>query len=151
MNSHAEASLQVNPERLERDLANLKEGLILLGIRPCSSCGKFFHSENASETFSYKGETVCFDCLDSWWTARSANLDMETRSAFERKLMRWLIDNYEAVVVRDPASMPKSMVADFRLVVNCHECAGTGMLGKSKCRHCKGNKVIWVLVPSKHF
>jgi hypothetical protein len=148
MNSQARELFQGSPENIERDLANMKEGLSLLGIRPCSSCGKFFRSSSASDTFSYMGETVCYDCLESWWEARAAKLDLATRNAFEQKLMRWLIDNHGAVVVRDPGSLPSSLEADFRLVVNCHECGGTGLLGKGQCRHCRGNKMIWVVVPS---
>jgi hypothetical protein len=150
MNSQARGSFQGSPENIERDLANMKEGLSLLGIRACSNCGKFFRSSSASDTFSFSGETVCFDCLESWWAALSPTLDLATRNAFEQKLMRWLIDHYDAVVVRDPASLPPSQQADFQLVVNCHECAGTGLLGKTQCRHCRGNKMIWVVVNSRH-
>ena len=152
MSSQAARGLyQADAENLERDLANMKEGLGLLGIRPCSACGKFFRSSSTGETFSYMGETVCYDCLESWWKSRATNLDMSTRSTVEQKLMRWLIDNHDAVVVKDPASVRSAQFADFRLVVNCHECAATGLLGKAKCRHCRGNKVIWVIVPSRQF
>ena len=150
MNSHVRELTHAGREGLERDLANMKEGLGLLGIRPCSFCGKFFRSSGASETFSFSGEIVCYDCLGAWWVARSPELDLATRGAFEQKLMRWLIDNYDARVIRDPSRLPSAHNAEFRLVVTCRECSGSGVLGNVRCRHCRGNKTIWVIVPRKH-
>jgi hypothetical protein len=49
--------------RIERDVANLKSALVLLGIKQCSSCEKFYPTSDPGSLFAACGDTACYACF----------------------------------------------------------------------------------------
>lgn len=133
--------------RLQHDVANLKEALGLLGVRPCCFCGTFFLSTNPANLFATGSDSVCYACLPEWWRGRCHDLDVTDRASIEHNLMRWLIANHHAKVYRELTELPPEESQYFRLVVTCYECKGTGRMGVDRCRHCLGNRNVWVVTP----
>jgi hypothetical protein len=131
--------------RLERDVSQLKEGLALLGARPCGVCGKFNLSSNPGALFAAGGDAVCYACLPDWWLGRCHSLSIPERGSIEHGLMRWLIANHAAKVFHELRELPPPETQYFRLVVACYECKGTGKMGSDRCRHCLGNRNVWVV------
>jgi hypothetical protein len=131
--------------RLERELAQMKEGLGLLGARPCSVCGRYLLTANPGNLFHTGQEFVCYPCLSNWWRERCPQLDTAERGAIESKLMRWLIQHHNAQVVRELKDLPPSELQEVHLVAACPECHGTGKLAGERCRHCLGNRNLWVI------
>ena len=131
--------------RLQHDVANLKEALGLLGAKPCCCCGRFFLTTNPANLFAGGTESVCYACLPGWWREHCHNLDVTDRASIERNLMRWLIANHHAKVYRELTELPPEESQYMRLVVTCYECKGTGRMGPDRCRHCLGNRNVWVV------
>jgi hypothetical protein len=131
--------------RLQHDVANLKEALGLLGAKPCCCCGKFFLTANAANLFATGGDSVCYACLPNWWQGHCQSLSVADRGSIERNLMRWLIAHHGATVYRELAELPPEDGQYLRLVVTCYECKGTGKMGADRCRHCLGNRNVWVI------
>src|SRR5271170_6953838 len=84
--------------RLQHDMANLKEALGLLGVKPCCRCERFFLSTNPANLFTAGSDSVCYACLSGWWQGRCHDLDVSDRESIERNLRRWLIANHDAKV-----------------------------------------------------
>ena len=131
--------------RLQQDVANLKEALGLLGVRPCCCCGKFFLSAKAANLFTTGSDSVCYGCLPSWWPGHCHELSVADRESIERNLMRWLIANHGAKVYRELTELPPEEEQYLRLVVTCFECKGTGKMGAARCRPCLGNRNVWLV------
>jgi hypothetical protein len=131
---------------LQRDMANLREALGLLGVRPCCGCGKFFLTNDPANLFAAGNDSVCYGCLPSWWQSRCHDLDTADRMSIEHSLMRWLIAHHGAKVYRELTELPPENIQDLRLVVTCFECKGTGNMGPDPCRHCLGNRNVWVVI-----
>jgi hypothetical protein len=136
---------------LEQELIHLKEALALLGARPCVHCGKFYLTADPANLFnpgpSAVTERVCYRCIQPWWQARCPTLSIPERSAIEPKLMRWLIEYHAAKVFRNLNDLPPAIAQDIHLTLGCAECAGTGILAGGRCRHCAGNRNVWVITP----
>jgi hypothetical protein len=130
---------------LERDMANLREALGLLGVKPCCCCGKFFLTTNPANLFASGSDSVCYGCLPNWWQGRCHGLDIADRESIEHSLMRWLIAHHGAKVYRELTELPPENIQYLRLVVTCYECKGTGTMGADRCRHCLGNRNVWVV------
>jgi hypothetical protein len=140
-------------ERLEREVAQMKEGLGLLGARPCSVCGRYSLSANPGNLFHGEAELVCYACLSNWWSERCPQLRIAERSAIESKLMRWLVQYHDAQIFRELKDLPSSGQQEVHLVAACPECHGTGKLASERCRHCLGNRNVWVITmkgPAHH-
>jgi hypothetical protein len=45
--------------RLQHDMANLKEALGLLGVKPCCHCARFFLGTNPANLFTSGNDSVC--------------------------------------------------------------------------------------------
>ncbi len=131
--------------RLQHDVANLKEALGLLGVKPCCCCGKFYLGTNSANLFATGDDSVCYGCLPGWWQGRCHGLDISDRELIEHSLMRWLIANHGAKVYRELTELPPEESQCLRLVVACYECKGTGKMGADRCRHCLGNRNVWVV------
>ena len=134
---------------LQQELAQLKDALALLGARPCVHCGKFYLTADPGNLFNAGPnsgtERVCYNCIAPWWRARCPELTIPERQSIEPKLMRWLLDHHGAKVYRDLKDLPPEATQDIHLTLGCAECAGTGILAGDRCRHCAGNRNVWVI------
>ena len=133
--------------RLEHDVANLKQALGLLGVKPCSVCGKFYLCSNPGNLFTAGDQSVCYACLSSWWLDRCHCLSIPERESIERNLRRWLVVHHGAKVYRELSELPPEEQQNVRVIVTCHECKGSGRMGGERCRHCLGNRNVWVITP----
>ena len=133
------------PTQLEQELAKMKRALALLGARPCSVCGTYYLTSNPGNLVHAGAERVCYICLSGWWLERSHELGIPEREAIEHKLMHWLTEYRDGKVYRELRDLPPSELQNVHLVVSCPECAGTGKLGGERCRHCLGNRNVWVI------
>lgn len=131
--------------RLRDEVNNLREALGLLGVKPCSCCGKYFLTANPANLFTAGSDSVCYGCLPGWWLGRCHDLDIPDRDSIEHNLMRWLIAHHGAKVYRGLTELPAEESQYLRLVVTCYECKGTGKMGADRCRHCLGNRNVWVV------
>jgi hypothetical protein len=136
--------------RLEQELAQMKQGLALLGAKPCSVCGRYYLSANTGTLFHAGDELVCYACLSPWWRERCPQLRLAERGAIEHRLLRWLVEHHGAQVFRELKDLPPSELRDIHLVVSCPECDGTGKEGGERCRHCLGNRNVWVITQKGH-
>lgn len=132
--------------RLERELANVKQGLALLGVQACVRCVKFFRISDPGSLFD-AGQMVCFNCIPQWWPERSPELSVADRETVERKLVHWLLNYHQAKAIKrsDEASAAGSQ--EFRIVACCEECSGTGVFASSRCHFCGGRGTLWVVIP----
>jgi len=131
--------------RLTKELDYLKGGLRLLGLQPCSCCGKYFLSSDGKNLFD-AGELVCVQCLQTWWQQREPTLSIEARQAIEHKLARWLVAYHNAKFIRQAEKLPRAEMLAIKVVVACEQCNGTGKLANgSACRHCDGRGTVWVV------
>jgi hypothetical protein len=135
--------------RHELDLDRLKDALGLLGVRSCSWCKKFRHSDHG--TLFDAGELVCFACIHEWWPHRGAQLSSKDRETLEAKLVCWLREYHHAELFKDPARLPDSSLQELHLVAGCLECRGTGTLLGEHCRYCEGRGTVWVIVSRNQF
>jgi len=133
----------------QQQLAHMQDALALLGARPCIHCGKYFLTADPSNLFNAgpnaAAERVCYHCIQSWWHDRCPTLSVPERQSIEPKLMRWLIEYHAAKVFRDLNGLPPEATQDVHLTLGCAECAGTGILAGGRCRHCAGNRNVWVI------
>jgi hypothetical protein len=134
--------------RIECDLDHLRDGLALVGVKPCCWCRKFFRYSNNGALFDC-GELVCYGCVPEWWQRRRTELSVEDREVVERKLTRWLLNHHHATVIRQSAKLPESQRQELRIVVACQECRGTGKLRRERCRYCDGRGTVWVVIPKQ--
>jgi len=131
--------------RLQREMENVKNALGLLGARPCSVCVKFYLSSDPGNLLKACGDSVCYACFSGWWADRCQGLSISDRESNEYKIMHWLIDHHRAKVYREFSELPPKELQDVRVVVGCRECKGSGKMGGERCRHCLGNRTVWVV------
>ena len=137
--------LEASLARMAQELDHLKDGLALLGVKPCSSCGKYFQDADG-KTLLDAGQLVCYDCLQDWWHQRAPALGIEQRQAVEHKILRWLVANRNAKVIRQAEKMPRADAIELKIVVGCEQCNGTGKVDKGgKCHACDGRGSVWVV------
>lgn len=135
--------------RIERNLAQIKEGLGLLGIKACSQCKRFFRSSEAGTLFD-AGELVCFSCIREWWPNYSVHLSVKDREELESKLAYWLREFHHAEVIKDAAKLPEASKQELQIVATCLECHGSGLLmGNERCRYCDARGTVWIVVSKK--
>jgi len=133
--------------RLEHEVANLKQAIGLLGVKPCVVCGKFYLCSNPGNLFTAGDESVCYTCLSGWWLDRCHSLSISDRESIEHNLGRWLVAHHGAKVYRELSELPSEEHQDVRLIVTCYECKGSGKMGGDRCRHCLGNRNVCVVTP----
>jgi hypothetical protein len=139
----SELSSREDLARVERDLANIRDGLALLGIKPCSSCGKFFRTNDASNLFDCGG-IVCFRCIPEWWSRKCPELSVSARAPIERSLVRWMISQHAAKIFRNSDNLPPE-AGDYRFIASCPQCQGSGDFAGKRCSSCNDGNV-WVIV-----
>jgi len=131
---------------LERDLEHLKNGLGLLGLKPCSWCRVFYRRSDPGALFHH-GEFVCYQCILPWWWHRSPELSANDRLKAERELRRWLVSHHHAEVILRPGNLPKPERLLLKLVTGCDECEGSGKTKTGAlCHHCEGRGTVWVVI-----
>jgi hypothetical protein len=130
---------------MAREIANLKQGLGLLGVKPCSVCGRFFLGSDPGSFFTAGRESVCYGCLPGWWPGCCQHLDTGVREPIEYKLKDWLIHFHGGKTYRELKELPAAELQNVRVVVSCRECKGSGAMGGDRCRHCSGNGTVWVI------
>jgi len=136
---------------LERSLKQLKDGLGLLGVKPCVWCGKFRRHANPGALFDC-GELVCFDCVPRWWLHRSPELRVGDRQRIESELRRWLVSHHNAEVIGKLGDLPKPEQLLMKLVTGCEQCDASGKTySGGRCHHCDGRGTVWVVVRAPEF
>jgi hypothetical protein len=131
------------------ELARLKDALALLGVRPCSSCKKFYRRTDPGALFD-ADDLICYACIPQWWPQHSAQLVLKDRETIEGKLVFWLRDHHRAEVFKDPAKLPETSLQELHIVATCLECRGAGKsMGQERCRFCEGRGTVWVIVSRK--
>ncbi|HYW45298.1 MAG TPA: hypothetical protein VE959_20720 [Bryobacteraceae bacterium] len=136
---------------LERALEQMKAGLGLLGVKPCSRCGIFYRRSDPGALFD-GGEPVCFDCVPQWWSQRSPQLSTKDRQKPESELRRWLVSHHHAEVIGRFADLPEPDKLLVKLVVGCEQCESSGKTYTGKrCPHCDGRGTVWVVVRRPEF
>jgi hypothetical protein len=134
--------------RLERELARLKGGLELLGVKACCWCQKLFRAFEPGSLFD-GGELVCYGCVRDWWPARSPTVAVAERDTIEHKLVHWLLKYHGAKVIRDEEKLPPEDRHQGRLVAACEECEGKGVWAGAKCHFCGGRGSLWLVIPKQ--
>ncbi len=132
--------------RLERELARLKSGLELLGVRACTCCQNLFRATEPGNLFD-AGDLVCFACIRHWWPERSGKLASQDRQLIEHKLAHWLLNHHGAKVYYDHNKMPPEDQQELRLTAACEECEGKGVWAGTKCRFCGGQGTLCLVIP----
>jgi hypothetical protein len=137
-----------NLSRIEQDLNDLVRALGLLGVKRCSQCRQFVRSSETGELFDC-GQLVCYQCIPSWWSNVSQQLEIAERERVEGKLASWLRKHHRAEVVKETSGEGLDMGnVDFQMVAKCLECAGSGKLMQGeRCRFCNGAGTVRIMVP----
>jgi len=133
--------------RAERELERMRSGLSMLGIKRCSSCQAFFHLTDSAALFADSGESVCYGCIPAWWPARSETLDSTDRLPIEHRLVRWLVAHHNGRLIQQSHKLPEENLQEFRLLISCEQCEGTGKLLGGHCHYCGSQGAMWLVVP----
>lgn len=132
--------------RLERELARLRSGLELLGVKACCCCQNLFRATEPGSLFD-AGDLVCFACIHHWWTERSRVLAAPERELIEHKLVHWLLNHHGAKVIHDHQKLPADDQQGLRLIASCEECDGKGVWAGSRCHFCDGTGALCLVIP----
>lgn len=132
--------------RLEQELARLKSGLELLGVKACCCCQNLFRATEPGSLFD-AGDLVCFACIHHWWTERSRSVAAPERELIEHKLVHWLLNHHGAKVIRGDKKHLAGDEQELRLVAACEECDGKGVWAGSKCHFCDGTGALCLVIP----
>ena len=147
MSDHPQNDTHDALERLERELARLRSGFELLGVKACSCCQNLFRATEPGNLFD-AGDLVCFACIRHWWPGRSQTLAANDRELIEHKLVHWLLNHHGAKVVRNLDKFPADDSQGIRLVSACEECDGKGLWAGAKCHFCNGSGTLCLVVPN---
>lgn len=131
---------------LEREMERLKDGLGLLGVKPCSCCGVYYGRSDPGALFNC-GELVCYACVARWWSQRCPQLSVKERQTTESGLRRWLVTHHHAKVVAKSRDLPKPERLVMKLVTGCEQCSASGKsYSGAPCSYCDGRGSVWVVV-----
>ena len=136
--------LETSLTRILQELEHLKDGLGLLGVKQCAHCRRYFRSEDGGALFD-AGQLVCYGCLQDWWLQHSPKLGIDERQRIEHKLLRWLVANHQAKVIRTVKKLPQADQIELKIVVACDQCSGTGKGAGRECQNCEGRGSVWVV------
>ena len=142
----AEPSLFETVSHIQQDVTALMDALAILGIKRCSECKQFLNSSDPGSLFD-SGQLVCYRCVPNWWSSFSTKLVVADREKLEAKLSSWLRKYHGAEVVKeDRGKLPDVNPDQFRIVVHCSECYGSGkLLEGERCRFCNGFGTVWIV------
>jgi integrase len=101
---------------------------VLLGVKPCSVCGKFCLSSDPGNLFNASRDSVCYSCLATWWPDCCGHLEAHERETIEYRLKDWLVKFHQAKVCREFKELPAKELQDIQIVVECREFKGTGAI-----------------------
>ena len=145
MPNEPEKDYEAKLARIVQELDNQKQALRLLGLRPCSRCGKYFQMQEGKNLLD-AGQLVCYRCVPDWWRQRSPTLNTQQRQGIEAKIRRWLVTHYKAKIIQQAEKLPPAGEIEFKIVVSCEQCNGTGeTAGGGKCHSCDGRGNVWVV------
>ena len=141
-------SLLETLSHVQHDLNDVIAALALLGVKRCCQCKHFFRSSEPGSLFDY-GKLVCYECVPTWWSRLSAQLNVVDREKIEGKLSSWLRKYHRAEVVKEiPGKVSDTTTTEFQIVVKCIECSGSGkLLQGERCRFCNGFGTVRIVVP----
>jgi hypothetical protein len=149
LSDEPEKNLDQRLASIERGLEHLKDGLGLLGVKPCTLCGVFYRRADPGSLFR---EFVCFNCIQQWWSHRCPELSGEDRQKTERELRRWLVSYHHADVILKPEKLPRPEMLVMKLVTGCDQCDASGKTySGGRCHHCDGRGTEWVVVYAPGF
>ena len=145
---HGEDSVFETVSNLQHDVSDLTDALALLGVKRCAHCHRFFRCTDPGILFDC-GQSICYGCVPDWWSAQSMRLPVTEREQTLGKLASWLRRYHQAEVVKEVAGKtPIAINAEFQIVANCVECAGSGKLMEGeRCRFCNGVGTVRIVVP----
>jgi hypothetical protein len=127
------------------ELDRQREALRLLGLKQCSCCAKYYAGQEGKNLLD-AGQLVCRRCVQDWWRQCSPTLDSKQRQVVEAKLRRWLVTHYNAKVIQQSEKIPPADEIEFKIVVACEQCNGTGKgTSGDKCHSCDGRGIVWVV------
>jgi hypothetical protein len=135
---------------IERELAALRNALVLLGLKQCSWCRKYVRFGEPGALFDAGQQLICYQCAHDWWSNTGPQLPVKDRPAIEHKLVHWLIYQHHARVIKQAGKAVNTVPEGVHLAANCIECVGAGKdTGGGHCSHCNGLGVIWVVLTEK--
>jgi hypothetical protein len=146
MSDHPEDDTRDALSRLERELARLKSGLELLGVKACCCCQNLFRATEPGTLFD-AGELVCFRCIRHWWPERVKRFSAHDRDLVEHKLVHWLLNHHGARVLHGQEKVPPADQQELQLTAACEECDGKGVWAGAKCRFCDGRGALCLVIP----
>jgi len=151
LSDELERGLDERLASIERSLEHLKAGLGLLGVKPCSWCGKYYRRSDPGALFDV-GHLVCYGCVPRWWGHRCPELSVNDRQTIERELRRWLVSHHHAEVIGQTHELPRPERLSVKLVTGCEQCQGTGKTYRgARCHQCDGRGTVWVVVHAPGF
>jgi hypothetical protein len=146
MPNEPEKDFEAKLARLSQELNRQGEALRLLGLKPCSSCGRYYLGQDGKSLLDGgPGQLVCHRCVQDWWRQRSPELNTKQRQAIEAKLRRWLVTHYNAKVIQQDEKLPPDSQIELKIVVACEQCNGTGKNPSGECHSCDGRGSVWVV------
>src|SRR5277367_1934889 len=135
---------------IERELAALRNALVLLGLKQCSWCRKYLRFAEPGALFDAGQQLICYGCSYDWWTNMCPQLPVKDRSALEHKLVHWLIYQHHAKVIKQTGKVIANPPEGIRLAADCIECLGVGRdPAGGHCSYCDGLGIIWVVLTEK--
>ena len=136
-------------QRLDREVAALRNAMALLGLKQCSWCRKYVRFAEPGALFD-GGELVCYSCSLDWWQAKCQQMQGDGRSAVEKKLVHWLIYTHHAKVIRPAGKGVGSWPEGPHLSASCIECNAKGKdSAGGHCSFCNGLGIISVFLTEK--
>lgn len=150
MSESSDPRLEEKLPGIERELAALRNALVLLGLRQCSRCRKYLRLAEPGALFDAGQQMVCYGCSYDWWTNMCPQLPVKDRSALEHKLVHWLIYQHHAKVIKQAGKAIDNAPEGPRLAADCIECGGAGTnTAGGPCSRCNGRGIVWVLLTEK--
>jgi hypothetical protein len=146
MATEQEKDFEAKLARLAQELERQKDALRLLGLKPCSSCGKYYLGQDGKSLLD-AGQLVCHRCVQNWWRQRSPTLNTGQRQTVEAKIRRWLVTHHNAKVIQQADKLPPDSQVDLKMVVGCEQCNGTGRGASGECHSCDGRGSVWIVEP----
>ena len=126
---------------MKLQIAQITRALYLLGLRPCSQCGKVSRRSDPKALLQ-RGDLDWYRCLPEWCSQHGVHLLTKQMEEVECNIVRWLVREHNAKIVTRP---DKLLLApgETAMIARCAECRRAGKIGNRHCPYCDdGNR--WV-------